>query len=161
MKRIRPLLPLLLLLGLVLACASTRGARPQKTATHVIRLETLQFSEKDFNRGVLGEPLDIELRILKDGIPVTPAMGATPGHGVMLDGKRGERRVQRELQWVLEVGPGSHYQLELVEHALIAHKARFAVPSAPELGWWFFAEHEGRVAVGSESWLRFSDSIVK
>ena len=129
---------------------------PNEAATHIVQLRKVQFAGSDLNESTFGAPLDIKVTLLENGTPLPCA-----SNNNVLAGTRGERVLKQPVQWIISFKPSNNYQIVLEEQAVIARAVKYAFPDAPKLGYWPFAEPEGRIQIGRNSYVQFSDAVAK
>lgn len=139
---------------LLVGCAG-HGIQPRKAGDWMVSLVEVQVGAADFNHGVLGDPLEIEIQLWQDGQAVKASTGTR------LSGRRGQRLLEKPLTWLLHFDPRRTYQVVVEEQAVIAHANRWELPPTPRLKSWPFAAQDGVLRFGKESYLRFELREVK
>lgn len=134
-----------LLLG---ACSGAR-LQPRKAGDWMVSLVEIQVGAADFHLGVMGDPLDFEVSLYQDGQVVKASTGTRLG------GRRGQRLLEKPLNWLLHYDPRKSCQVVVEEQALVARTGRWELPPTPRLGQWPFAQKDRVVRFGRESYLRF------
>ena len=129
---------------------------PKKPATHVVELFKVQIGTPDFNLSTFGNPLDIRVKLLQDGNEIALSAG-----NAILDGRRGERLLQKPIQWVVDFNPQKNYQIVLEEQSIIANAFVYSIPRTPQIGYWPIAENYGRIPFGKESYIQFRDKVAE
>jgi hypothetical protein len=130
-------------------------AYPGKAATHTVVLQKVLLSDRDFSRDSTGNPLPIAIEITENGTLLTPSTGDT-----VLQGTRGERMLQAPVQWLINFSPDKNYQIILTEVVPAGMTGkRIITPATPKQGLWPIGENGGKVSVGQDSYLQFTDKI--
>jgi hypothetical protein len=145
----------LLLSVLVFGCGSKYtniSSTPDESGTHLIEFYKVQIAEDDFNRGLMGNPLELEVSILENGKKVGQRT---------IKGTRGERFFQRPIYFTVKFSPKKNYQILIAEQALLANTKTWRIPPTPKIGVWPICFGEGKVEFGNESYLCFRDRVLK
>ncbi len=155
----------LLLLSLLLGCSRDQVKQaaklidpryPKKAATHIVELYKVQIGAPDFGVSTFGNPLSIKVSLKENGQEI-----ASNSETTILNGQRGERVLQKPIQWVVNFSPQKNYQIYLEEQAIIASAHSWSIPGTPKLGYWPVAENKGHIAFGQESYLEFRDRVAE
>jgi len=129
--------------------------RPGKAATHIVELYKVQIGAKDFNLSSFGNPLDIEVIFKENGNVISP-------QGIyLLDGKRGERILNKPMVWVVNFDPNKNYQIVLKEVSIVASAQSWSIPGTPKIGYWPIGVNNGHISFGKDSYLQFRDKIAE
>ena len=136
----------LFLFIILIACGNIGKPRVGK---HKVELVKVCIDADDFHKSTFGNPLNIKVKLLKDGSEV----GST-----ILSGKRGERYVSEDNSWTIEYSTRSNYQVVVEEMAIIATSWKYSIPGTPKIGYWPFS---GRITIGSGSYIEFSDTALE
>jgi hypothetical protein len=128
---------------------------PKVAATHIVQLTKVQFAGSDLNESTFNEPLDVEVKLLENGVEI-PSVNNNA-----LNGARGERILKQPVQWIVNFKPENNYQIVIQELAIIAKSYKYWYPDAPKIGYWPFAEQDGKLGFGDNSYLKFTDVVAK
>lgn len=148
----------MMLIFLISSCSTEDIAKsfsplyPKKARTHIVELYKLQISEFDFNLSSFGNPLQIKISLFENGKEIKSSL---------LSGKRGERKLKKPVQWLVNFNPASNYQITIKEQALIADAVVWKLPATPKIGLWPIAIDDGAIKFGRDSILYFRDKIAK
>jgi hypothetical protein len=148
MKRIRLeiIFGFLILFSILVAC--NFSGKP-KLGKHKVVLDKICISDNDFRKNTFGNPLDIEVSLLKDGIIVG---------SILLSGKRGERYIEKNNTWTIEYSTRSNYQIVMEERSIIAISTKYSIPGTPKLGDWLFSR---KINIGTSSYIEFKDTALE
>ena len=128
---------------------------PRKPAMHVVQLTRVQVGASDFGTSTFGNPLGIRVSLRENGKEI-PAQGQN-----VLAGTRGERVLERPIQWIVNFDPRRNYQIYIEEQSIIAQAHWWSIPGTPQIGYWPIAENGGKIDFGKESYFRFTDNVAK
>jgi hypothetical protein len=133
--------------------------KPETAETHVVELYKVQISDDDFHRSSFGNPLKIRISLLENGIELPSSNITVPP--ILLWGTRGERFLDRPIQWTVNFDPKKNYQIVLEEQAIVAQAWSWLIPKTPKLGIWPIGAPDGLIRLGRDSYIQFHDMIAK
>lgn len=137
------------IVALVFSCSSKEILKVEG-GRHQITLAELRFTEADFSRGVLGDKLDVEMTIYKDGALIFTQK---------LMGSRATGKPENPVVFEIDYSKNSRYLVKLKEVAIIADVKEWSLP-VPQDGAGY-SSFNGKITFGEGSWVEFIDKKVK
>ena len=157
MKALSAVILALGVLSLISGCKQLDDRYPKREGTHVIELYKVQIGAADFGKSLLGKPLKIKIELRENGRNVPTSAGSN-----VISGRRGEQVLRTPVRWVVNFDPQRTYQISVEERGILAkHRTKRTIPAALQAGYWHFAESNGHLAFGKDSYLEFRDKVAE
>jgi len=142
---------------LVSGCKQLDHRYPKREGTHVIELCKVQIGAADFGKSLFGKPLKIRIDVRENGKDVPTTAGSN-----VISGRRGEQVLSTPVRWVVSFDPQRTYQISVEERGILAkHRTKRTIPAEAKAGYWPFAESNGHLAFGKDSYLEFRDKLAE
>ncbi|MFH1227600.1 MAG: hypothetical protein V1701_06810 [Planctomycetota bacterium] len=137
------------IMAFISACGSKEILKVEN-GRHQITLTELKFTEADFSRGVLGDKLDVEMTVYKDGALIFTQR---------MMGSRITGKPESPVVFEIDYSKDSRYLIKLKEVAIIADAKEWSLPVPPDATG--YCSFNGKITFGEGSWVEFIDKKVK
>ena len=157
MKAISAVIFALGILFLISGCKQLDDRYPKREGTHVLELYKVRIGAADFGKSLFGKPLKIRIELRENGRNVATSAGSN-----VISGGRGEQVLRTPVRWVVNFDPQRTYQISVEERGILAkHRTKRTIPAEAKAGFWPFAESNGHLAFGKDSYLEFRDKLAE